>query len=162
VTEERRVPPGRWTSERLWARDQLEEAEATEAEAQLAMRLLEVWWEDRFTAHRASDVKDIPSSVWRALGFFEELARGRALEPPAQADVRYEWRPAQPGQLAMRDQVRVTADAYDGQSGLLHNGREGRIVAIRYGDIHVLYDGSEPGTMPSRHSPHRLEKRYPA
>lgn len=68
------------------------------------------------------------------------------------------WIEAKPGMLVVRDYVRVKADAYSGETGLMHNGKSGYITAIRYGDIHVLYDGAE-GANTVRHSPSALEKR---
>lgn len=68
------------------------------------------------------------------------------------------WVQAKPGMLVIRDRVRVKNDAYSGETGLQHNGKEGYITAIRYGDIHVLYDGAT-GANTVRHSPHVLEKR---
>lgn len=144
----------RWDGERRWARQQLEEAEATEGERQLVERLLEQWYEDGLGAG---------DDVWRALGFFETLARGKALPKPEQEDVRWRWEQARPGGLVVRDYVRVKADAYGGSAGLLHNGRSGPVVAIRSGDIHVLYDDGGPKVeLAVRHSPHALEKRFPA
>jgi hypothetical protein len=139
----------RWEGERRWARDQLEVAEATEGETRLVMRMLEQWWEDGLSG---SD------DVWRALGMFETLARGKALEPPRQAG--FDWTQAQPGRLVVRDYVRVRLDAYEGATGKQHNGRSGPIVAIRHGDIIVRYDDGGPvPAMGVRHSPHVLEKR---
>lgn len=142
----------RWASERAWAIQQLGEAEASEQEASLVLRLLEEWWDDEFKPDLAGD-------VWKALGYFEQLARGKALEPPEQA--QFEWLQAQPGQLVVRDWVRVKADGYDGKAGQYHNGRAGVIVAIRSGDIHVRYEdgGPVPAMGACRHSPHKLEKR---
>lgn len=145
----------KWEGERAWARQQLEEHEATEGETQLVMRLLEEWWEDGL-GHG--------DDVWRALGMFESLARGKALEKPDQADVNYAWVQAKPGQLVVRDYVRVKLDAYKGPTGLMHNGRSGRIVRISMGDILVQYDDGKEKIdgLPPRHSPHNLEKRVPA
>lgn len=147
----------RWEGERSWARQQLEEAEATEGEMNLVMRMLEEWWED--------DLGLSDGSCWRALGFFEELARGKALPPPEQEDIRWRWEQARPGGLVVRDYVRVKLDAYEGQTGLMHNGRSGPIVRISMGDVLVKYDdGKKPAVegIPPRHSPHKLEKRFPA
>jgi hypothetical protein len=111
--------------------------------------MLEAWWDaDRVTV----------DEVWRALGMFETLARGKALERPRDAD--YAWAQARPGQLVVRDYVRVRSDGYRGPAGLTHNGRSGPIVAIRHGDIIVRYDDGGPSPdMGVRHSPHVLEKR---
>lgn len=147
-----RTASPRWESERVWARQQLEEAEATKQETELVMRLLEAWWDDQFKPSE-------PGDVWQSLGYFEQLARGKALEPPSQA--QYQWSSAAPGQLVVRDWVRVKSNAYSGTTGHFHNGREGVVVAIRSGDIHVRYEdgGPVPSMGSARHSPFSLEKR---
>ncbi len=142
--------PDKWQGERDWARQQLEEhAATTPAEDDVVMRMLEEWWDARLV----TGVDD----PWRALGVFEQLARGRALETPAEAEHR--WVQARPGALVMRDRVRVRADAYPGRVGQLHNGRAGVIVGVRNGDIIVKYDNASNDVQPTHHSPHALEKR---
>ena len=76
----------------------------------------------------------------------------------AHADPESVWIQAKPGMLVVRDYVRVKDDAYTGETGLMHNGKTGVITAIRYGDIHVLYEDST-GASTVRHSPHALEKK---
>ncbi len=146
----------KYQSEREWAIHQLEDVQAPEREAELVMRMLEEWWDDRLQSG------DDP---WRALGWFETLARGKSLPTPEQADVRWRWEQARPGALVVRDYVRVKEDAYTGETGRMHNGRSGPIVRISAGDILVRYDDGklpEVTGLPPRHSPHNLEKRYPA
>jgi hypothetical protein len=139
----------RYEGERRWAIGQLEEVEAPEQEAKLVMRMLEQWWDDQLRPG---------NDPWRALGWFEQLARGKALEKPRQAE--FDWVQAKPGQLVVRDYVRVRADGYKGTTGQAHNGRSGPIVSIRHGDIIVRYDDGGPvPAMGARHSPHVLEKR---
>lgn len=148
--------PERYAGERAWATNQLEDVQAPEREAKLVMRMLEEWWDDQL------EPGDDP---WQALGWFEQLARGKALPTPEQADVNWRWEQARPGGLVVRDYVRVKADAYEGDTGRMHNGRSGYIVRISAGDILVKYDdGKLPELvgLPPRHSPHFLEKRYPA
>lgn len=141
----------RWEGERRWAREQLEIAEATPHERGLVMEMLEAWWDTNLT--NAAD-----GDVWRALDLFETLARGKALEPPRHAG--FTWVQAKPGQLVVRDYVRVRMDAYPGTTGQAHNGRSGPIVSIRHGDIIVRYDDGGPvPALGARHSPHVLEKR---
>ena len=140
-----------------WAAVQLDKAEATEEEGRVALDLLDTW-----VQHGIGNRPDNDPSTLRALDFFRELALGHALLPPQKPDdPQYRWEDARPGQLVVSDVVRVKTDAYQGSAGELHNGRSGRIVAIRGGDIHVVYDdGGIKASMPPRHSPHKLEKRY--
>lgn len=145
----------RFDSERAWAKDQLEEYAALSAsEESLVLRMLEVWWNDQLDVH---------GDPWQALSVFETLARGKALEKPEQVSEDFTWVQAAPGQISKADYVRVRLDAYDGPAGLAHNGRTGRIAAIRGGDVHVMYDDSKGnlGNMPTRHSPYTLERRVP-
>lgn len=114
----------------------------------LVVRLLEMYWR--------SGLED--PELERAVSLFLALARGHALPTARQAEHR--WAQARPGQLVVRDYVRVRMDAYQGGLGKAHNGRSGPIVAIRHGDIIVRYDDGGPvPAMGVRHSPHVLEKR---
>lgn len=148
----------RFESERNWALDQLEDnGTYNRTEHDLIMGLLEVWW--------GADVAPCSGDVWRALDAFESLARGKAIPTPEQEDIRFQWVPVKPGQIKVRDYVRVKLDAYPGSAGIAHNGRSGPVVAIRSGDIQVRYEDREttpPSGLPARHSPHVLEKRVPA
>ena len=136
--------------ELAWAREQLQAARATPHEQGLVMELLAT-----FRQTLLADPMD--GDKWRALDLFGELARGRALETPRDED--WDWAPAKPGQLVLRDRVRVKKDAYGGDAGMAHNGRQGRVIAIRYGDIRVMYeDGGPCPPMGVAHSPHALEK----
>jgi hypothetical protein len=70
--------------------------------------------------------------------------------------------PAQAGFLVVADEVRVKWNAFDGDKGKIHNGRRGKIVSIRYGDIIVkTTDGKEPVLEGFHYTPQQLEKRVP-
>ncbi len=69
------------------------------------------------------------------------------------------WEDARPGFLKVGDEVRVKADAFEDELGQLHNGRRGKIVGVRYGDIIIkTIDGKEPVLDGSHYSPYKLEK----
>ncbi len=71
------------------------------------------------------------------------------------------WVPAQAGQLTVGDTVRVRFDAFTGSNGVLHNGRRGRIVGVRYGDIIVkTTDGKVPVLDGTHYPPNLLEKLF--
>lgn len=119
--------------------------------------LLETWW----------DLEVPDGQQAQILGLFSELAQARAIDPElfqdkqAEEAPRFRWVQVRPGQIVMRDYVRVRVDAYSGSAGQYHNGRSGPIVAVRNGDIHVMYD-DDPNNKPQmavRHPPHCLEKR---
>jgi hypothetical protein len=54
-----------------------------------------------------------------------------------------QWVEAVPGELSVRDRVRVKPDAYQGTVGTIHNGRVGRVVSMRNGSIRVVYDDAD-------------------
>jgi hypothetical protein len=111
-------------------------------------RLLEVWYTQNHT----------PQTLQLTLDGFTKLAQGHALVAPA--DNNEQWVPLKPGNVVIRDLVRVKFDAYSGEAGQHHNNRRGRVVAIRHGDIIVKYDdGKQPPGDGVHHSPHALEKR---
>ena len=65
-------------------------------------------------------------------------------------------------QIVVADEVRVKWNAFDGEMGKLHNGRRGKVVSIRYGDIIVkTTDGKEPVLEGFHYTPQQLEKRVP-
>jgi hypothetical protein len=105
-------------------------------------------------------------NIDKALPIITELINGRALteehwspaKRAAEAD-KYHWIPVSPRQLNRDDVVRVKADAYNGEMGIAHNGRVGRVADIRNGVI-VAYDGV--AGMGSRHDIEHLEQRIDA
>jgi PHP family Zn ribbon phosphoesterase len=69
------------------------------------------------------------------------------------------WEPGMPGFIRVGDEVRVLANAFEGELGQLHNGRRGRVVAVRSGDVIVkTTDGREPVLDGSHYSPYKVEK----
>ena len=50
-------------------------------------------------------------------------------------------------------------DAYEGDLGRVHNGRRGKVVAVRYGDvIFKSTDGKSPVLDGAHYTPYKLEK----
>lgn len=130
-----------------WAREQMARINVPKSHQALIERMLEVYW-----ANPLSKELD-PATIGDMFKVFTELAQHHVLVDP---EPEGQWEQARPGGLVIRDRVRVRQDAYTGPAGISHNGRAGDIVAIRSGDIHVMYDG-EKNTV--RHSPFALEKR---
>lgn len=89
---------------------------------------------------------------------FSKLALGHSLVPQDDEDSGT-WTPARPGAIKVGDYVMVRQDAYTGELGQLHNGRKGRVVAVRYGDIIInSTDGVLPELKGTHHNPIHLLK----
>jgi len=132
---------------RKWAHSQMEEAKVAQPIETAVLRLLEVWW----TQNHTNESRTL------TLDTFNRLARGWTLVLADPVEER--WVQAKPGMIVRSNIVRVKSDAYQGDAGEVHNGRRGRVVAIRYGDIIVKYeDGKHPAFEGVHHSPHVLEK----
>ena len=129
-----------------WAKAQMEKALVPEEYQDMIQRLVNMYW--FFEQNNGLDAE----TMYKIRHTFNELAQGRALVEDNPDEI---WVQAKPGNLVIRDRIRVRRDAYTGPTGELHNGREGDIVAIRSGDIHVRYDSGDT----ARHSPHALDKR---
>lgn len=130
-----------------WIRSQLELAKVRVGSGKAIMKLLEDWDKLKLTDNMASETLDTFVRLAKGEAYVEEIADEK-------------WIPAQPGQLTVGDEVRVLADAFDGKLASVHNGRRGRIVAIRYGDVILkTTDDKEPVLDGAHYSPYKLEKR---
>lgn len=135
-----------------WVKGQLEAARVPQAVGTAIMRLMDVW----------SSMSHTEKTRALTLELFTELAMGHAIVPE-ETPMDGRWIPVQPGQIRVSETVRVKVDAYDGQVGMIHNGRVGRVVAVRYGDVIIKsIDGKEPMLDGAHYSPHMLEKLIPA
>lgn len=133
-----------------WVRQQLQEAKAKVGAGNAVLELLKVWSEQTKLSEK---------SAQEAVQMFSKLALGTVLVQPEVASNEV-WVPALPGQLVVGDEVRVIANAFSDSVGVSHNGRRGRVVAIRYGDvIFKSTDGKEPVLEGTHYSPYKLEKR---
>jgi hypothetical protein len=129
-----------------WAKSQLEQEKVTPETGIAVIKLLEFW-----TTLGHSDQADV-----KVLDVFSRLAQSIALIDDNKNEI---WESARPGFLKVGDEVRVKADAFDGELGQMHNGRRGRIVGVRYGDIIIkTTDGKEPVLDGSHYSPFNLDK----
>ena len=132
---------------RDWARAQMSEAGYPQEVCTAVERLLDVWWTQRHS----------PQTATLTLDTFHKLAQGFAVVPEKPDEA---WQSVKPGNVVVRDEVRVKFDAYRGEVGQSHNNRRGYVVAIRHGDIIVRYDdGKQPPGDGVHHSPYALEKR---
>jgi len=130
----------------IWARVQLENANVSADTGVSVIKLLEFWLN---LDHKDENNKKV-------LELFLSLCSGTAVVDTPADEV---WQAASPGFIRVGDEVRVKANAFDGELGQLHNGRRGRVVAVRYGDIIIkTTDGKEPVLDGSHYSPYKLEK----
>lgn len=135
-----------------WVRQQMTDAKVKQAVGTSVLRLLEVWETMNHKKETAKETVEI----------FSKLAMGHALVEPKVEGFEGTWIPAQPGQISVADVVRIKVDAFDGELGVVHNGRIGRVVGVRYGDIIVkTIDNKTPLLDGAHYSPHALEKLVP-
>lgn len=135
---------------REWITEQLKAARTKPSVSKIVIHLLKAY-EELPADLNLDDAK-------KALELLPELAMGHALVPKSTGPEV--WVPGRPGLFKVGDQVRVLRDAFDGEPGLLHNGRVGKVAAIRSGDIIVdSTDNKLPPLLGAHYSPFKLEKR---
>lgn len=129
-----------------WIKSQLQTAKVRKIVGDSVIKMLQHWEE-----------LDVPEEFKKqVIDVFSSLSLGHAI---VEVKKNENWFPAQPGQITIGDEVRVKADAYDGELGRLHNGRRGKVVGLRYGDVVVkTTDQKEPVLEGAHYSPHQLEK----
>lgn len=131
-----------------WVRQQMQDAKVKIGTGNALLALLETW-----NTQNLSD-----NQVKETIEYFSKLAAGVNIHEDKL--VNELWVPAMPGQLTVGDEVRVLSDAFSDKAGVSHNGRRGKIIAIRYGDvIFKSTDGKEPVLEGTHYSPYKLEKR---
>jgi hypothetical protein len=129
-----------------WAKSQLEQAKVSVDVGTSIVKLLEVW----------STLSHEDKNDNKVIELFSLLACSVSIVESPSDEV---WEASRPGFIRVGDEVRVMADAFEGELGQLHNGRRGRVVAVRYGDIIIkTTDGKEPVLDGSHYSPYKLEK----
>lgn len=132
-----------------WVKEQMTKAKVRQSAGTSVLRLIDVW----------NDIIQKPESAKEAVEVFSRLALGIALVAPDADELEGTWVAAQPGQIKVADIVRVHLDAFTGELGQIHNGRIGRVVGVRYGDIIVkTIDDRDPVLDGAHYSPHALDK----
>ena len=135
---------------REWVAEQLEAAKVKVGSGKAILKLLEAWEE----IPKLSD-----NMTEEVLTIFPLIAKGHVLKVEENDD-DYTWVDLQSGQITVGDVVRVKADAFSDNLGTIHNGRRGKVVAVRYGDvIFKADDGKNPPLEGIHYSPYKLEKR---
>jgi hypothetical protein len=133
-----------------WIKEQLQAAKVKVGSGKAIIKLLEAW---RSIPNLSDNMVD------EVLTVFPKLAKGYQIAEEENDD-DYIWIPVQPGQIVVTDEVRVKSDAYSGDAGPIHNGRRGKVVGVRYGEIYVKStDGKLPEIDGTAYSPYKLEKR---
>jgi hypothetical protein len=130
-----------------WVKEQFDKANVQLGVGMAVLELLKTW--DGLTlTHEESE---------KALAILSKVAMNYSL---VELEPNAVWVAAQPGFIKVGDRVRVSFNAFSGDAGTLHNGREGIIVAIRSGDVIVTTDDDvEPKLEGVHYSPYKLEKR---
>lgn len=129
-----------------WAKSQLEQSRVSVGVGTSVVELLEFW---KKLNHEAKDDEKV-------VEIFSKLARSISVVDTPTNEI---WAPGQPGDIRVGDEIRVKVDAFEGELGQIHNGRRGRVVAVRYGDIIIkTTDGKQPILDGSHYSPYKLDK----
>jgi hypothetical protein len=132
-----------------WVKEQFAKNAVTLVVGTAVLELLKVW--------EKSQPKDVEQSK-KVLEVFSKVALGHALVDDKVANEI--WEEVRPGFIKVADVVRVKYDAFDGELGSIHNGRVGKIVALRSGDIiFKSTDDVEPVLEGVHYIPSKLEKR---
>jgi hypothetical protein len=133
-----------------WVKEQLEAAKVKVGSGKAILKLLEAWEDLPKLSDNMTD---------EVLSIFPLIARGHVIKVEENED-DYVWIDLQPGQITVSDVVRVKSDAFSDNLGTVHNGRRGKVVAVRYGDvIFNSTDAKSPELKGVHYSPYKLEKR---
>lgn len=131
-----------------WVKEQLEAARVKVGSGKAIIALLEEWEKLKLSENMSKETIEV----------FSKLALNQSVH--VSEEKNEVWVPLQPGQITVGDEVRVLANAFDGKLGPVHNGRRGRVVAVRYGDVILKStDGKTPELDGAHYSPYKLEKR---
>jgi hypothetical protein len=130
-----------------WVRSQLTENKTKKVVGDSVLKLLATWEQlKQPTDKNAKDIIDI----------FSKLALGHSI---VEDNPNESWIVAQAGFIKVADTVRVRSNAFDGEQGKAYNGRRGRVVGVRYGDVIVKTDDGKTPVLDGIHfKPENLEK----
>jgi hypothetical protein len=129
-----------------WVKSQLQAAKVRKPVGDATMKLVELFDSLGLT----SEFKK------KTIEMFSSLALGHAVIKENKNET---WVQVRPGNIKVAEEVRVRADAFEGQLGTLHNGRRGVVVGVRYGDVIIkTTDGKTPVLEGAHYPPDKLEK----
>jgi hypothetical protein len=132
-----------------WVKEQLTQNKTRKMTGDAVLELLAAW----------KNVKKPPKSdiSKEVVELFSKLALGHAL---VKEDKNENWLAVQAGAIKVTDVVRVKFDAFDEASGKYSlNGRRGKVVGVRSGDIIMKSDDGKTPLLDGVHfRPENLEK----
>ena len=130
-----------------WVRSQLTENKTKKVVGDSVLKLLATW--EQLKQPTDKNAKDI-------INIFSKLALGHSI---VEDNPNESWIVAQAGYIKVADTVRVRSNAFDGEQGKAYNGRRGRVVGVRYGDVIVKTDDGKTPVLDGIHfKPENLEK----
>lgn len=130
-----------------WVRNQLTENKTKKVVGDSVLKLLATW--EQLKQPTDKNAKDI-------ISIFSKLALGHSI---VEDNPNESWIIAQAGFIKVADTVRVRSNAFDGEQGKAYNGRRGRVVGVRYGDVIVKTDDGKTPVLDGIHfKPENLEK----
>jgi hypothetical protein len=133
-----------------WVDEQMAGAKVRIPVGKLTVALLKAW--DGIATDSLT-----PAQIEEGLTLFKHLAQSHSVLEPYKDEI---WVDARPGDLKVADLIRVKSDAFTGDQGVRLNGRRGKIVGIRYGDIVFRSDDDRKPLLDGVHlPPSKLEKR---
>ena len=130
-----------------WVKSQLQAAKVRKPVGDATMKLVELF----------DSIENLtPEFKNQTIEMFSKLALGHIVIKENKNET---WVPVRPGDIKVTEIVRVRADAFDGELGMVHNGRKGVVVGVRYGDVIIKStDGKEPVLEGAHYPPQKLEK----
>jgi len=130
-----------------WVRSQLTENKTKKVVGDSVLKLLASW--EQLKQPTDKNAKEI-------INIFSKLALGHSI---VENNPNETWVAAQAGFIKVADTVRVRSNAFDGEQGKAYNGRRGRVVGVRYGDVIVKTDDGKVPVLDGIHfKPENLEK----
>jgi hypothetical protein len=133
-----------------WVKEQLTLNKTKKMTGDAVLDLLETW-KSLKRPPKSDNSKEI-------LDIFSKLALGYALVKENNTET---WVQARAGAITVADVIRVKFDAFDEESGKhTLNGRKGKVVGVRYGDIILKSDDNKLPVLDGIHlRPENIEKR---
>jgi hypothetical protein len=130
-----------------WVKAQLQAAKVRKAVGDATMQLVELF----------DSIENLtPEFRKQTVDMFSKLALGHVVIKENKNET---WVACQPGFIKVTDVVRVKADAFDGDLGMVHNGRRGVVVGVRYGDVIIKSTDEKVPVLDGAHyPPQKLEK----
>ncbi len=131
-----------------WIKEQFIQNKTTKAVGNAVIKLIDTW--EQLKEKNSKNSEEI-------LETFKKLALGHAI---VKENKNEKWLQARAGDIKVADTVRVAFNAFDTASGKSRlNGRKGKVVAVRYGDIVIKSNDDKLPVIDGAHfRPENLEK----